>query len=221
MPGYGIGILPLLTAVQHDNNQTEQAAFADDLAGLQKLRNLLVWWKNIAEIGPMLGFYPKPSKSSLIVTPEILEEAILIFSEMGVNVTTSGHAYLGGFIGSQEGKVSYSTKLTNKWIEQLLFLCDIAKTEPHAAYSVFISWFRHKLSYHIRVIKDINIQLEAFDEIVQNRFIPAIIGGRQVSDDERVLLSLPVRLGGMAIPIFATNAPFEYENLEKIMRSTI
>ncbi len=43
-------------------------------------------------------------------------------------------------------------------------------------------------------------------------FIPAITDGRCISNEERVLLSLQVRLGGLGIPIFAECCKMEYQN---------
>ena len=48
--------------------------------------------------------------------------------------------------------------------------------------------------------------------MVLTKFIPAITEGHFCTPDERLLLSLPVKKGGLAIPIFAEIADFEYEN---------
>ena len=45
MLAYGIGILPLLAAAKLDDNDTKHAAFADDLAGVRKLRQIRQWWE--------------------------------------------------------------------------------------------------------------------------------------------------------------------------------
>ena len=84
----------------------------------------------------------------------------------------------------------------------------IAKTEPQAAYSCFITAFKHKPSYIMRTIPDISDQLNQLDELITSEFIPAITGGIHCSDIERKLLSLPLNLG---IPIFAEISNQEYE----------
>ena len=86
----------------------------------------------------------------------------------------------------------------------------IAKTEPQAAYTAFVSGFKHRLTYHIRTIRDIN--LAKLDETIDTVFIPAITDGHYCSKEERILLSIPVRKGGLAIPIFAAKSSSEYEN---------
>ena len=57
--------------------------------------------------------------------------------------------------------------------------------------------------------------LQPFDEVLNHYFIPAITESHHCSRDERKLLSLPARLGGLAIPIFSKIAKKEYEYSKK------
>lgn len=52
--------------------------------------------------GPKWGYYPEPSKSVLVVKPGN-EEAKQIFRDLHGNVVAS-HGFLGGFLGTSEGK---------------------------------------------------------------------------------------------------------------------
>ena len=87
----------------------------------------------------------------------------------------------------------------------------IAKTEPQAAYSCFITAFKHKPSYIMRTITDISGMLNQLDAVITSEFIPAITVGTHCSNIERKLLSLPPKLGGLGIPIFAEFANQEYK----------
>ena len=98
------------------------------------------------------------------------------------------------------------------WCEQLTLLSKTAKSELQASYAVLTGGFRHKLTYHIRTIPNIKQHLLQVDEVVLTKFIPAMTEGHICTPDERLLLSLPVKKGGLAIPIFAEIADFEYEN---------
>ena len=53
--------------------------------------------------------------------------------------------------------------------------------------------------------------MKQLDEIITYEFIPAITGGIHCSNIERKLLSLPSKLGGLGIPIFAEVSNQEYE----------
>ena len=93
-------------------------------------------------------------------------------------------------------------------------LVDIAKTEPQAPYSSFVSGFRHKLTYMMRTIPNISHLLNMFDDIVQHEFIPSITGGKIINMNERKLLSLPVKYGRLVLPIFAEISDIEFKKLK-------
>ena len=63
--------------------------------------------------------------------------------------------------------------------------------------------YQHKLTYFLRTIPEIDDELKKVDEAVRYRLIPSFTGGHIVNDQERIMLSLPARLGGMGLKIFA------------------
>ena len=91
-------------------------------------------------------------------------------------------------------------------------LCEIARIEPQAAYKCFVSAYKHKLTYIMRTIPIISHQLEKIDELILTKFIPVITGGIYVNPDERYLLSLPEKCGGLGLPIFSELAGTEFQN---------
>ena len=215
MPSYAIGILPLMDAI-NNVEPVQQAAFADDLGGAGKLNRLREWWGKVVSFGPSFGYYPEPSKSWLIVKENMLEKARKIFEGTDIKLTTSGRKYLGGFIGIAEGKDAYVNGLVQQWCAQLKVLCDVAKSEPQAAYVAFVAGFKHKLTYHIRTIPDMHQYLAPFDLILDTIFIPAITDGHHCSVDERLLLSLPPKKGSLSIHIFTTWSMTEFSNSQKV-----
>ena len=56
------------------------------------------WYDQLAEQGPVYGYFPGPKKSCLIVTPQFEDEARLVFGDLGVQIV-NGHHFLGGVIG--------------------------------------------------------------------------------------------------------------------------
>ena len=52
------------------------------------------------------------------------------------------------------------------------------------------------------------------DDVILFNFIPAITGGYLCSDNDRILLSLPVRFSRLAILLFHNDAKYEYETQE-------
>ena len=214
MHSYGVGILPLLSIIKPEvqKEKMKHVAYADDIGGGSKLKMLRDWWDKIVRNGPDFGYFPKASKSWLVVKEENLSEAEELFEGTGIHITTEGRKYLGGFIGTQEGKKKYVSQLVEEWVSQLSELSKIAKTEPQAAYSAFTSGFKHKLTYFIRTISDIKEMLTPLDNVIDDQLLPALTDGQIISEDDRKLLSLPVRLGGLGIPIFSELSGKEYLN---------
>ena len=138
-----------------------------------------------------------------------------IFADTDINITSEGRAYLGGFVGSKESRENYVKELVKKWCEQLMMLSKIAQSEPQAAYAAFVSGFQHKLTYYLHTLPNLGPLLQPFDEVLNHYFIPAITEGHHCSQDERKLLSLPARFGGLAIPIFSQITEREYEYSKK------
>ena len=58
--------------------------------------------------------------------------------------------------------------------------------------------------------------LKPLEDVIRFNFIPAITGGHLCSDNDRILVSLPVGFGGLAIPLFHNDAKYEYENSKKL-----
>ena len=89
------------------------------------------------------------------------------------------------------------------------------ETEPQTAYLAFVSGLKSKLNYFLRTIPNIRHLLLPLEGTIRNKFIPPVTGYHICSDKERVLISLPTRYGGLAIPIFYETAEFEFMNSSK------
>ena len=75
-----------------------------------------------------------------------------------------------------------------------------------------------KFVYFVITIPELGELLKPLD-VIRLKFIPSITCGHICSVDERKLLSLPTRYGGLAIPLFHEIASFEYENSNKLTTS--
>ena len=213
MAAYGIGLTPLLEILSKGevNEAWKQVAFADDISGAGKLIFLRVWWDLINKYGPLLGYFPKASKSWLTVKPEYIESAKETFCGTGINITDHGRKHLGAVIGSEDYKKEYVAEKVKEWVESLHKLTNIAKTQPQAAYSCFVKGFVHKFTYFMRTIPDIKTLLYPLDEAI-NGFIKIIFDNHDFNANERKLWSLPVRMGGMGLPIPSEISDEQYAN---------
>ena len=107
------------------------------------------------------------------------QQELLIFKD------TANNAIL------EQSSVPVNTKLSNiyKLIKEIIAM--IAKPEPQAAYTCFMTAFKHNPSYIMRTIHGISYQLNQLDDVTTPEVIPEIKGGIYCSIIEGRLLSLP------------------------------
>ena len=67
----------------------------------------------------------------------------------------------------------------------------------------------------MRTIQDIDEHLKPLDDVISNNSLPTLLDSI-VTDNERSLLQLPVRLGGLGIPILSEIAREHFESSKKI-----
>ena len=216
MAMYGIALKPLTDnlAAAVDPDHCKQVWYADDSTAAGKIVEMRKWWDTLCQQGPEYGYFPLPRKTVLIVKPEEKEKAINAFLGTGVQITTDGERHMGAVIGSPEFKEKYVTKKVEKWVHDIEQLSQIAQDEPQAVYASFTKAICHRWTYVQRTIPNIDHLFQPLEDAIREKLIPSLIG-REVSDTERRILALPVRLGGMGIRK-PTDASIEFSASKKI-----
>ena len=217
MPVYALGSIPLFNALW--SSDTKQVAYADDLTAGGKLKPLLNWWRSLSSLGPKAGYFPKASKSWLIVKPEMYDLAKELFTGTSINVTADGKRHLGAVLGTLQYRQLYVKSKVDEWVQQLTVLSEFAKFYPQSAYCAFTSGFRHKFNYVLRTIPDISAYLQPVEDTIRHKLIPAICDISCCNDDDRLLLSLPVKLGGMAIDDITKLSDLEYNQSRELTKN--
>ena len=182
----------------------------------RNLEALRRWWDTLMQIGPNYGYYQQPTKSWLIVKENKLEEAVRVFGGTNIQITTEGKRHLGAVIGTEENKKKYINDKISEWKKEIIMLTDIATIHSQAAYTAYVTSYQHKLTFLLRIIPNIKDQLKRIDKVVRHKLILAIMGGHVINDAERVMLSLPTRLGGLGLKIIAEVAENEYKDSTRI-----
>lgn len=150
MAMYAIAIVPLVSKL---HGLCNHVWFADDGTGAGKLSDLRKWWDKLLEIGQAYGYFPKASKTWLIVKADKLDEAKLTFRDTGVQFTSEGQRHLGAAIGSQSFKATYLKKKITEWIGNIERLAKIAVTEPQVALSAFVQRMQSRWVFVTRTVK--------------------------------------------------------------------
>ena len=141
-----------------------------------------------------------------------------IFRGTGVKITTSGERHLGAVIGSHEFRTEYVSDKIRKWTKDVEQLAEVAKDEPQLAYSAYTKALSMRWCFLQRTVPDTKTFFAPLEEVIRNKLIPAIIG-RNITDIERKLISLPVRLGGMGIQNPCDTADAEFRNSTQVTQN--
>jgi hypothetical protein len=180
-------------------------------------------WDRVPRFGPGFGYYPKPSKTILIVKQEKEEAAQALFEGSQVKITKKGHRDLGAFIGTKLATSGLFAEKIESWTRQVDLLAEIAKSQPHAAHAGYIHGLRSKWVFLQRVMAAIGTEMGPLEKAINEKLIPAILGtDSAVSELERSLFALPGRYSGLgfddATKFFSTPFPHVSNHLEAAHR---
>ena len=84
--------------------------------------------------GPARGYFPKPTKSILVVSEKNVPWAKEYFRGMGIQVVT-GSRYLGGYVGERETEGQWLQEKVEGWDESVRTLTGVARKHPQSAYA--------------------------------------------------------------------------------------
>ncbi len=120
--------------------------YADDAAAGGNLKILRNYWDILLQHGPAYGYFPKPSKTFLVLKSECQAAAVKEFEGTGIQISEdlankSGQRHLGAAIGSPEFVAAYLDEKVTAWVEQVTQLADIA------AYTGFVFGLQHRWTF--------------------------------------------------------------------------
>ena len=122
----------------------KQIWLADGSAGIVHILPLYNWDNHLSQEGRKYDYLVNGSKSWLIIKSDVpLIEAKKVFGDE-VNITAEGQHHLEAVIGSQEFKDQYCWEKVLGWKGELEALSEIARSQPHAAYTDFTKGYKFK-----------------------------------------------------------------------------
>ena len=208
---YALGLFLLQSELKYEKKKNvKSVAYVDDYVGAGSLQD------NLTKRGPSYGHYPNAVKSLPIVKPDKEDLARELFNGTNIKIASTGAYHLGATVDSEEFKDDYVKMKVEEMTVELEKLSKIEETEPHAAYAAFTHRWKHKWTCLSRAIADIGELMGPMENCISYSFIPAIMNGHICSDEKRLILTLPPRLGGLGIPNPVTSADQEYINYLKV-----
>ena len=219
MAMYALAVTPLVQALRHCQPDILQVWYADDATAAGNLQSLFQYRKHILYLGPRYGYFPKATKTCIIVKPEFLESTRAIFQGSGVQVTANGQHHLGAAIGSRCFAEEYVAEKIKLWSEEIRVLSRFAQMHPHSAYTAFTHGVVHKWIFLMQTVQCISHLFQPLEDVIHQFLIPAMSGRNPCSELEREVLSLPCRLGGMNIPNPTKYSDSQYSGSRQISAS--
>ena len=218
MPMYGLATIPLIRKL---NGLCKQVWYADDSAATGTVGQLHAWWNRLSEMGPAFGYFPNPSKTWLVTKQEHHDEASRVFADSGINITPKGRPCLGAAIGSQEYITEYVSSKVEVWSSSISILSEIAKLQPHAAFSALTHGLLSKWTHLCRVQPNISHLLVPLDNVLRTDLLPVLTGRPPPNDLECALFDSPARLGGLSIRMPSKHADREFLSSQSITKSLV
>jgi hypothetical protein len=189
--------MPLIQTLKADSVAI-QNWYADDAAAIGTLEHLRDWLQKLIHNGPKFGYFPEPQKSFLVVHPDFADKAKEMFEQsLGVTVVP-GHRFLGGFVGDNTNAKSFVKKKVQDWSMSVQKLAKIAVSQPQAAFAALTKSLQFEWAFCQRVVPDCEALNEPLERVLREEFLPAVTA-HEVSESDRILFSLPSRIGGLGI----------------------
>jgi hypothetical protein len=142
----------------------------------------------------------------LITKPEKEEIKREIFKETEINITTEGKRHLGAVVGSRSYLNEYVNEKVEEWAKEIINLADFATTQPQASYAVYTFGLKHRWTYFIRTLPDIQYLLQPLEEAITKFLLPALVDHKC----SPLILALPVKKGGIGVTNPCIEATLEY-----------
>ncbi len=197
---YGIGILPLIRQLKSEFPKVFQLWYADDGGTGGNFQSIKALFQRLQEKGPEYGYYPEPTKSILVVSPENAEQAKFEFGDMGFKVVT-GNRYLGSFLGDSSKRDEWIMKKIDQWILGIQKLAVAARSNPQCAYIALQKSLQQQWQYLQRTTENISELFIPIQRAIHDTFLPALFGETIALEDYRHELSqLSIKNCGLALP---------------------
>ena len=120
-------------------------------------------------------------------------------------------------MGSRSYLEEYAGNNVETWVQEILKLSELAMSQLQAAYAAFSFGIRHKWTYFLRTIPNIGDLLQPLEEAIRSVLIPISLN-HMISNQDRHILELPVRLGGLGIVNPSTKVKSNYQYSKHITR---
>ena len=144
--------------------------------------------------GKAFGYNVKPSRCQIIVKENRLDSAIKLFEGTNITMVDSLRVF-GSVIGTQSACDKYMERENEKTSTLTGKLSKIAKTSPQNAFSCYTKGVPNKLIFRTRTTPEAFKKVDKIEKNERHQLFPCITGKNQLTDEDRILFALPIRMG--------------------------
>ena len=94
-----------------------------------------------------------------------------MFKDTAVNVTVQGQKHLGAVIGSRKYLEEYVSEKVTNWVSEVTKLAEFALSQPQACYAAYTFGLKHRWTYFLRTLPDIQDLLEPLENAISKGLI--------------------------------------------------
>ena len=212
--------MKLIYLLKEEVPECKNSWYVDDGAGAGKEEHVKQWWEALEKYGPLIGYFPQPQNTYLIVKdPKNLENYNSTFPD--VNVTADGHKYLGSFIGTKAATEVYVATKVKEWVSDIEDISVAAESEPQLAFAGYYFGISKKWNYLMCTTPDISHLLTPIEKKSRSKLLPSLTGINPIPDTLRDMAALSPKNGGLGIADPSSLSDSEYTFSTTINRSLI
>ena len=178
MIAYGIGILPLIKNLRREITDFTQPWNSDDAGDLGTFTRLETYFDSLKRQGPGRGYYPKPSKSVLIIRLENIEAGKVFGAHHRFKVCT-GTRYLGSYISNDESKNGLLRERTLTWEKNINTVSKTVGKYPQESYATVVCEIQLEWIFLQHVTWDTGHAFAGVEKMIQENFLCCLFFGKK------------------------------------------
>ena len=198
----------------HERPQKLQIAFADDINIVAPVSDALRWGLAALTQGPSFGYHVNPAKCKFIVCiPKSAKEEATAYCERvrreievipfsaalsGAPVVV-GAEILGAYVGDEEGRCRFVAKKVGNWAKEVEQLVNAGRSQPHLLLASHTHSQQHKPTYIQRTTIAKSAEFAPLEHTIRTELLPEITPWIVLNDQQREVMAMPVRSGGIGI----------------------
>ena len=97
-------------------------------------------------MGPLYGYFPNRLKTHILVKPQHVDKAKVVFKDTAITISEEGKQYLGGAMGISSFVQQFVLRKMEGWVKEVEKLSKFVETQPHAAYAAFTHGLMSKIN---------------------------------------------------------------------------